>query len=147
VVRVCHRRAGLSLIAAVSNRGAVRWMIRDGAVNAATLIRFLQRLIRDAKRKVFLILDRLRVHRAGRVRDWLATHPTKIEVFYLPAYSPELNPDEGLNADLKQVVTRKAPARSKPQLKQAIVSHMRRLSRSPARVRSYFRHKPVRYAA
>jgi transposase len=147
VLRVCHRRAGLSLIAAVSNRGAVRWMIRDGAVNAATLIRFLQRLIRDAKRKVFLILDRLRVHRAGRVRDWLATHPTKIEVFYLPAYSPELNPDEGLNADLKQVVTRKAPARSKPQLKQAIVSHMRRLSRSPARVRSYFRHKPVRYAA
>jgi transposase len=147
VVRVCHRRAGLSLIAAVSNRGAVRWMIRDGAVNAATLIRFLQRLIRDAKRKVFLILDRLRVHRAGRVRDWLAAHPTKIEVFYLPAYSPELNPDEGLNADLKQVVTRKAPARSKPQLKQAIVSHMRRLSRSPARVRSYFRHKPVRSAA
>jgi transposase len=147
VVRVCHRRAGLSLIAAVSNRGAVRWMVVDGAVNAAALIRFLQRLIRDAKRKVLLILDRLRVHRASRVRAWLAEHRTTIEVFYLPAYSPELNPDEGLNADLKQVVTRTAPARSKQQLKRATVSHMRRLSKLPARVRSYFRHKPVHYAA
>lgn len=135
VIRVCHRRAGLSLIAAVSNRGALRWMIVDAAVNAATLIRFLQRLIRDAKRKVLLILDRLRVHRA------------KIEVFYLPAYSPELNPEEGLNADLKQVVTRQAPARSKQQLKRATVRHMRRLSKSPARVRSYFSPKSVLYAA
>jgi len=147
VIRVCYRRAGLSLIAAVSNRGALRWMIVDAAVNAATLIRFLQRLIRDAKRKVFLILDRLQVHRAARVRDWLSAHRAKIEVFYLPAYSPELNPEEGLNADLKQVVTRQAPARSKQQLKRATVRHMRRLSKSPARVRSYFSHKSVRYAA
>jgi transposase len=147
VIRVCHRRAGLSLIAAVSNRGALRWMIVDAAVTAATLIRFLHRLIRDAKRKVLLILDRLRVHRAARVRDWLTAHRAKIEVFYLPAYSPELNPEEGLNADLKQVVTRQAPARSKQQLKRATVRHMRRLSKSPARVRSYFSHKSVRYAA
>ncbi len=147
VVRVCHRRAGLGLISAVSNRGAVRWMVLDGAVNAPALIRFLERLIREVPRKVFLILDRLRVHRAARVCDWLAEHRARIEVFYLPAYSPELNPDEGLNADLKQVVTRKAPARSKQQLKRAAISHLRRLSRSPARIRSYFRHKPVRYAA
>ena len=146
-IRVCHRRAGLSLIAAVSNRGALRWMVIDGAVNAATLIRFLARLIRDAKRKVFLILDRLQVHRAARVRDWLAERRAKIEVFYLPAYSPELNPDESLNADVKHVVTRKAPARSKQQLKRATISYMRRLAKLPARVRSYFRHKPVHYAA
>ena len=99
MVRVCHRRAGLNLVSAVSNRGALRWMVLDGAVNAAALIRFLQRLIRDVRRKVFLVLDRLQVHRAGEIRDWLAAHRTKIEVFYLPAYSPELNPDEGLNAD------------------------------------------------
>ncbi|WP_404295583.1 IS630 family transposase (plasmid) [Microvirga sp. RSM25] len=135
VIRVCHRRAGLSLIVAVSNRGALRWMIVDAAVTAASLIRFLHRLIRDAKRKGLLILDRLRVHWA------------KIEVFYLPAYSPELNPVEGLNADLKQVVTRQSPARSKQQLKRATVRHMRRLSNTPARVRSYFSHKAVRYAA
>ena len=111
------------------------------------LIRFLERLIEGAPRKVFLILDRLRVHRAGRVRDWLAAHRARIEVFHLPPYSPELNPDEGLNADLKRAMARKAPARSKQQLRQAAISHMRRLAKSPARVRSFFRHKPVRYAA
>ena len=61
--------------------------------------------------------------------------------------SPDLNPDEGLNADLKQHITRKAPMRRKQALKHAAISHMRRLAKSPARVRRYFRQKPVRYAA
>ena len=72
----------------------VRWMVLDGAIRAPTLIRFLERLVRDAGRKVFLILDRLQVHRARLVRDWLAGREAQIEVFHLPAYSPELNPDE-----------------------------------------------------
>ena len=59
----------------------------------------------------------------------------------------QLCPDEGLNADLKQHVTRNAPLRSKQQLKQAAISHMRRLSKSPARVRSFFHQKSMRYAA
>ena len=111
------------------------------------MIGFLQRLIRDAGRKVLLILDRLPVHRSALVREWLARHKAQIEVFYLPSYSPELNPDEGLNADLKQNITRKAPLRSKPALRQAAISHMRRLANSPARVRSFFRQKSMRYAA
>src|SRR5215211_4219418 len=83
VVRVCQRRASLSLISAVANKGELRWMVVDGAVNAPTL---LARLIRDARRKVFLILDRLRVHRARLVRDWLAERSSEIEVHYLPSY-------------------------------------------------------------
>ena len=147
VVRVCHKRVGLGLISAVTNKGELRWMVLDKAINAPMLIHFLQRLNESACRKVFLILDRLRVHRARQVHDWLNEHRTEIEVFYLPAYSPELNPDVGLNADLKQAVTRKAPARSKPQLRQAAINHMRKLSKSPARVRSYFQHQTFRYAA
>jgi transposase len=147
VVRVCHKRAGLSLISAVTNRGELRWMIVEGAVNAPTLIRFLRRLVREARRKVFLILDRLKVHRARLTQDWLAAHRAEIEVAFLPSYSPELNPDEGVNADLKQAVPRKAPARSKQQLKRAATSHMRRLSRTPKRIRSIFQHPQFRYAA
>lgn len=147
LVRVCHKRAGLSLVSAVTNRGELRWMIVDGAVNAPTLIRFLGRLVRDSRRKVFLILDRLKVHRARLTRDWLAEHRSEIEVHYLPPYSPELNPDEGVNADLKQAVTRKAPARSKQQLKRAAISHMRSLSKRPKRIRAIFRHQQFRYAA
>ncbi len=147
VVRVCRKRAGLSLISAVTNRGELRWMVVDGAVNAPTLIRFLQRLIREDRRKVFLILDRLRAHRARMTQDWLAEHRSEIEVHYLPPYSPELNPDEGVNADLKQAVPRKAPARSKQQLKRAAISHMRRLAKMPKRIRSIFQHQQFRYAA
>ena len=121
-------------------------MVLDGAVKAPSLIRFLGRLVRDVGRKVFLILDRLPVHRSTKVRAWLDGRGAEIEIFYLPPYSPELNPDEGVNADLKQAVTRKAPTRSKPMLKRAVIGHMRKLSNSPGRVRSFFGHKTFRYA-
>src|SRR3954464_365961 len=146
-VRINHKRANLGLISAVTNKGELRWMVLDGAIKAPDLLRFLARLVRDAGQKVFLILDRLPVHRSAKVRDWLVGREAEIEGFYLPGYSPELNPDEGLNGDLKQAVTRKEPARSKAQLKRAVVGHMRRLSKLPDRVRSFFGHKTFRYAA
>ena len=146
-VRVNHKWAGLGLISAVTNKGELRWMVLDGAVRAPSLLRFLGRLVRDAARKVFLILDRLPVHRSAKVRAWLAGREAEIEVFYLPGYSPELNPDEGINGDLKQALTRKAPARNKAQLQRAVLGHMRGLSKLPDRVRSFFGHKTFRYAA
>jgi len=147
VVRVNNKREGLSIISTVTNRGKVRWKIFEGAMHADLLIDFFKRLIKDVDRKVFLILDNLKVHHARKVKPWLADHEDGIEVFYLPSYSPELNPDECLNADLKDGVTRRAPARSKGQLKKAAISHLRKLQKSPQRVRKYFEHKPVRYAA
>ena len=72
---------------------------------------------------------------------------SEIEVFYLPPYSPELNPDEGVNADLKQAVPRKAPVRNKQQLKRATISHMRSLAKRPRRIRAIFQHQQFRYAA
>ena len=84
-----------------TNQGKVRWKVFDGATHADILIDFFKRLIKDADRKVFVILDNLKVHHARRGKDWLADHEEKIEVFYLPSYSPKLNPDECLNADLK----------------------------------------------
>ena len=70
-----------------------------------------------------------------------------IEVFYLPSYSPELNPDEMANADIKQAVTKLAPARTKLQLVKATARHLRSVQRQPERIRKYFQHEPVRYAA
>ncbi len=96
---------------------------------------------------MFLIVDRLKAHRARLTRDWLAEHSSEIEVHHLPSYGPELDPDEGVNADLKQALPRKEPARSKQQLKRAAVSHMRRPSRRPQRIRAIFRHPQFRYAA
>ena len=104
-------------------------------------------MIKGAPKKLFLILDNLRVHHAKPVKAWLAEHCDAIEVFYLPSYSSELNPDEMANADIKQAVTKLAPARTKLQLVKATTRHLRSVQRQPERIRKYFEHDPVRYAA
>jgi transposase len=147
-IRVSQRRDRVSVLSTVTNRGTMRWKVFEGAMHAGILLDFMKRLIKDADgRKVFLVLDNLKVHHAKPVTHWLGEHAEAIEVFYLPSYSPELNPDELLNADLKAAVTRRAPSRTKGHLKQVAVSHLRRLQHSPQRVRNYFKHEPVRYAA
>lgn len=140
-------RQKLSMIATVTNQGKMRWMIIDEAFNADRLIEFLGALIKDAKRKVFLILDNLRVHHSKLVKAWVAKRSKRIELFYLPSYSPELNPEERLNADLKHAIGSKVPARTKPRLKAAATEHMQKLEQSPERVKSYFQDPRVKYAA
>jgi transposase len=147
VVRVNRKRQNLSVISTVTNRGQTRWRVLDGGMNGARLIDFVQRLVRDAKKKVFLILDNLLAHHTKTVKAWLAANAERIEVFYLPSYSPELNPDEMANADLKQAVTKPVAARTKEELTKAVKSHLRSVQRQPERIRTYFQHDPVRYAA
>lgn len=140
-------RQKLSMIATVTNQGKTRWMIIDEAFNSDRLIEFLEALIKDADRKVFLILDNLRVHHSKPVKAWVAERKDKIEVFYLPSYSPELNPEERLNADLKQALYSKVPVRTKAKLKAATTAHMQLLESSPERVKKYFQDSRVKYAA
>jgi len=140
-------RQKLSMIATVTNQGKTRWMIIDEAFNSDKLIEFLEALIKDAGRKVFLILDNLRVHHSKPVKAWAAERKDKIELFYLPSYSPELNPEERLNADLKHAIGSKVPARTKARLKSAATEHMTRLEQNPDRVMAYFQDPHVKYAA
>lgn len=147
VICISAKRTSTNMISAISNQGKVRFQIYDGRMNAAQLIDFMKRLIKAANRKVFLILDNLRVHHAKLVKAWLIKQAEKIEVFYLPTYSPELNPDEYLNCDLKAGVHSKPPARNRKQLKAKVLSHMRMLRKQPARVMKYFNHQKIRYAA
>lgn len=147
VIRLNAKRESINLISAVTNQGKVRFRFFDGTMNADLLIDFMTRLIKDAQRKVFLILDNLRVHHARKVKAWLAEHEDEIEVFYLPAYSPELNPDEYLNCDLKAGVHSGQPARNKKELKSKAMSHLRKLQKLPRRVAKYFEAEFIRYAA
>ena len=120
--------------------------IFDGALNADILIDFMKRLIRDAGRKVYLIMDNLRVHHSKPVKAWLAQHKAEIEV-YLPSYSPEINPYERLNADLKQTIGSKVPVRTKAKLRAAANEHMQFVAANRDRVRNYFQNPVVKYAA
>lgn len=146
-IRLNAKRESINMISAVTNQGKVRFRFFEGSMNADMLIEFMMRLLKDAQRKVYLILDNLRVHHAKPVKEWLEEHKHMIEVFYLPAYSPELNPDEYLNCDLKAGIHSGKPARSKNELKLKASKHMRMLQRKPSRVRKYFQHRSIRYAA
>jgi len=122
-------------------------MVYKDKMNSNTMIKFMERLIKGSERKVFLILDNLKVHHSYIVRDWLEEHKTQIEVFFLPSYSPELNPDEYLNCDLKTGVHSGTPARTRDQLKKKAISHLRKLQKMPQRVKKYFKHLKISYAA
>ena len=146
VLRVTAKRAHISMISAITNEGKVRFMVYRKAMTQAKLIAFMSRLIRDSGRKVYLILDNLKVHHGTKVAEWLEGHKEEIVVFYLPSYSPELNPDEYLNGDLKTRVHSGIHAGTESDLKHKTQSFMRMLVKRPHRVRSYFRHQMVAYA-
>ena len=134
-------------ISAISNEGAVRFMTYKGSLNAAVFLTFLTRLIAEAPRKVLLIVDRLQAHKTAEVDAWVEAHRDRIEVFYLPAYSPELNPVEYLNNDMKGAVNEAGLPSDRPTLRRRLSGFMRRLLRVPEHVMSYFLHPWTQYAA
>jgi transposase len=147
VIRLTAKKISTSMISAVNNKGLMRFMCFKGALNASLFIMFLRRLIKAAEKKVFLIVDNLRVHHAVKVNKWVTAHKDEIELFYLPAYAPEHNPDEYLNNDLKQQLRNLPRPNSQDDLVQGTASVLRSIQRQPDRVSSYFHHKDVRYAA
>ena len=140
-------REKLSMISAVTNQGKASWMIVEENFNADKFIEFMASLIKDARQKIFLIVDNLRVHHSKIVKAWEAEHIHEIELFYLPSYSPELNPDERLNADLKYAIGSKVAVRNKNKLRNATNEHLQIVSENPERVKSYFQDKYTKYAA
>lgn len=147
VVRINVNRKSVSMISAITNQGKVRFMVLESGITVSLLIMFLEQLLKDVEHKVFVILDNLRAHHSREVKQWADTHNKRIKLFYLPPYSPELNPDEYLNGDMKAAVLSGTPARSKRELKRKVVSHMRKLQKLPGRVQKYFEHPCIRYAA
>lgn len=146
-VRIPAKKVRINLISSITNQGKTRFMIYDGTMNSNTLIKFLKRLIKAAGRKIYLIMDNLRVHHSKPVKQWVEEHKDQIELFFLPSYSPELNPDEYLNCDLKDGVHSKVHSRTKKGLKKKAVSHLRKIQKLPERVKSYFKHPKIAYAS
>jgi transposase len=134
-------------ISTVTNRGEVRFMTYTQTMTTALFLVFLGRLLRSTTGKVFLIVDRLRAHMTPAVQAWVAAHRERLEVFYLPRYAPELNPDEYLNNDLKGRVNEAGLPHDKGEVRSRIQGFMRRLLYLPEQVMNYFCHPSVQYAA
>lgn len=141
------KRFSLNMISTVTNQGKVQFMIYSENMNSDKFIEFLKQLIKNSDQKIFLILDNLRVHHSHIVKDWITENKEKIELFFLPAYSPEKNPDEYLNCDLKQGLSSKPAPKNQEKLKENLENHMNMLVENPTRVQKYFNHKDIQYAA
>ncbi len=133
------------MISAISKEGSARFMIYEDSMTQQRLIAFMRRLLSNPSHKLFLILDNLKVHHGKMVTAWLEKHRDKIEVFYLPPYSPELNPDEYLNHALKLDVHSGNLPVSAADIDHKIRSFMSRIQINPVRVKALFRHPEISY--
>lgn len=140
-------RFGCNLVSAITNRGRLYFSVFRGSFTTKVFLEFLRRLVKQVKRKVFLILDGHPVHRARAVTHWLARHTERIRVFRLPPYSPELNPDEYLNQDVKTNAAGRQRPRDADEMMGNIRGYLRSTQRQPALVVNYFHAGSVRYAA
>lgn len=147
VKKSMSKRFSVNMVSAITNQGKVQFMIYSDTMNAERFIEFMQQLIKSSSRKVYLILDNLRVHHSKIVKAWAEENKGEIALFFLPSYSPEKNPDEYLNCDLKQGLSAKKSPKDKETLQSNVKSHMVMLQNAPDRVIKYFKHEDIQYAA
>jgi transposase len=147
VVPGTGRRFGCNMISAITNRGRLNFMVFKESFRVDVFLDFLKRLVRQAKRKVFLVVDGHPVHRAAKAKRWLKENERRIRLFYLPGYSPELNPDEMLNQDVKSNAVGRKRASDQDELIANVRGYLRSRQKKPHVVKNYFNEKHVRYAA
>ncbi|MBN2641392.1 MAG: IS630 family transposase [Victivallales bacterium] len=137
----------INMISSITNQGKVRFMFYKEKMCSDLLIKFMKRLIRSTDKKVYLLLDNLRVHHSKLVKEWLTEHKAFIEVYYLPSYSPDLNPDEFLNNDLKANLSQKPAKKTKGQWEKDAKTHMRSVQKRPEHIKSLFQAESIRYVS
>jgi transposase len=148
VIKGTGKRFRVNMISAISNQGLLRFRLFTGSFTGAVFIDFLGRLLRDCGgRKVHLIVDGHPVHRAKLVSAWVGRHAERIELHFLPGYSPELNPVELLNQDVKANAAGRRRPRSATELRDELHGYLRRRQRQPAVLVRFFDHPTTRYAA
>lgn len=144
----CHdgRWKTATMVSAISNQGLLRFRVQDQPLNQHSFIEFLECMIKDEKRKIFLIVDNLRAHKSKLVTAWAQDHKDRIELFFLPPYSPEINPDEYVNRALKTDIRSRAPAKIES-LKKRTQRFMSKMANSARKILKIFEIEQVRYAA
>ncbi len=141
------QRFGCNMISAITNRGRLNFMVFKKRFRVDVFLDFLKRLVRQTKRKAFLIVDGHPVHRSKKAKVWLKNKSHRIRLFFLPSYSPELNPDEMLNQDIKSNAVGRQRARKQDELVSNVRGYLYSRQRQPHIVKKYFEESHVQYAA
>jgi transposase len=147
VVASTGRRFGCNMLSAITNRGRLYFMVFKSRFVSSIFIQFLRRLDKQIAKSIYLIVDSHPVHCAAAVRKEIDSYSGRIRLFFLPGYSPELNPDEYLNQDVKSNAVGRQRAATQSEMMLNMRGYLRSTQRMPDIVRNYFRAKPVRYAA
>lgn len=147
VIKKTGQRFSLNMISAISNRGHLQFMIIKGKFNSGVFQNFLQRMIRYSKQKIYFVTDGHPAHKTMKLKEWLAENKKRIEVFFIPPYSPELNPQEYLNQDVKTNVIGKKRPINKEEMKNNVEQFMNERKRNKKLVQKYFHEEHVQYAA
>lgn len=147
VIKRTGKRFSLNMISAISNRGHLQFMIIDGRFNSEVFQTFLKRMIKYSRQKIYFVTDGHPAHKTKKLKEWLAQNKKRMEVFFLPPYSPELNAQEYVNQDVKTNVIGKKRPINKEQMKINVESFMMGRKNNKKQVRKYFHGDHVRYAA
>lgn len=147
IIRATGQRFGCNMISAITNRGHLAFMVFHGKFDGRLFIRFMQRLLKQAAGKLYLIVDGHPVHRSVIAKEFVSANESRLRLIRLPGYCPELNPDELLNQDVKTNGLGKSRPSNRPEMMAGVRSHLRRRQRQPQVIRNLFQEKHVRYAA
>lgn len=141
------RKFKVNMISAIANTGKTMFSLYDESINIERFIDFLQKVIDSSEKKVYIIVDNLRVHHAKLVKAWIEEHKEHIRIFYLPPYSPEFNPDEYLNQDYKRNANKDNIPFTKTELKSNTLAYMESIQNNQQKVANLFQHPSIQYAA
>ncbi len=147
VIKKTGKRFSLNMISAISNKGHLQFMVIDGRFNSSVFITFLKQMIKYSRQKIYFITDGHPAHKTKILKEWLAENKNRIEVFYLPPYSPELNPQEYVNQDVKTNIIGKHRPINKAEMLANVEGFMYKRKNDKKQVQKYFHVSHVKYAA
>lgn len=147
VIKKTGQRFSLNMVSAISNKGHVEFMILDGTFNGGVFLEFLAQLVKYKQQKIFLVVDGHSAHKTKIVNAWLEENKSRIEIFFLPPYSPELNAQEYVNQDLKTNVIGKKRPINKAQMRNNVEEFMNKRKDDKKQVQKYFHGSHIQYAA
>ncbi len=147
VVETTGALFSLDVISAISAKGLMRFMTFKGKLNGDKFIEFLKRLIYNADKPIYLIVDGHPAHKSTNVRQFVESTKGKLQLFFLPPYSPELNPDELVWNHLKNHRMGKTFIKGPDDLKHKVISYLKSLQKLPEKIIGFFKEPHVSYAA